>query len=327
MEPVNTQKEAVLQRMTAGTGVQRRKFSDPLVTVDGKPRARVSLQGLASLWINTGTLCNLACRRCYIESSPRNDRLAYMDVADVVPYFDEIRRNGWNTRLIGFTGGEPFMNPEFPQILEAALARGFEVLILTNAMRPMEKRRQTLWGLKHAYGARMAFRVSLDHYRRYLHEDERGPKAWRPAIEGLSWLLRNGFTVSVAGRLFCGQTVDEIRDGYRRLFRRLEIRLDAHNASDLVLFPEMDARTDVPEITESCWQALNKSPCDVMCSSSRMIVKRKEAHHPVVVACTLLPYAPEFELGRTLADAAQTVSLNHPHCARFCVLGGASCSP
>ena len=36
---------------------------------------------------------------------------------------------------IGFTGGEPFMNPEMIAMAEAALSRGYEVLILTNAMR------------------------------------------------------------------------------------------------------------------------------------------------------------------------------------------------
>ncbi|MFO0185523.1 MAG: radical SAM protein, partial [Alphaproteobacteria bacterium] len=33
-----------------------------------------------------------------------------------------------------------------------------------------------------------------------------------------------------------------------------------------------------------------------------------------------------FEQGATLAEAAKPVALNHPHCARFCVLGGAACS-
>jgi len=63
-----------------------------------------------------------------------------------------------------------------------------------------------------------------------------------------------------------------------------------------------------------------------MCSSSRMIVKRKGMERPSVIACTLLPYDQRFELGHTLREAQQTVSLNHPHCAQFCVLGGASCS-
>jgi hypothetical protein len=94
----------------------------------------------------------------------------------------------------------------------------------------------------------------------------------------------------------------------------------------LMLFPEMDERAEVPEITEACWGILHKSPDSVMCASARMVVKRKGAERPAVIACTLLPYDERFELGATLAEAAQPVVLNHPHCARFCVLGGAACS-
>ena len=92
--------------------------------------------------------------------------------------------------------------------------------------------------------------------------------------------------------------------------------------SSLVLWGDIE----VPEITTDCWGILNKSPNDIMCSSSRMVVKRKGADKPAVLACTLLAYAPEFELGETLAEAERDVALNHPHCAKFCVLGGASCS-
>jgi hypothetical protein len=63
-----------------------------------------------------------------------------------------------------------------------------------------------------------------------------------------------------------------------------------------------------------------------MCANSRMVVKRKGASAPVVVACTLIAYDPRFELGADLQSALVPVSLNHPHCARFCVLGGGSCT-
>ena len=63
-----------------------------------------------------------------------------------------------------------------------------------------------------------------------------------------------------------------------------------------------------------------------MCASSRMVIKRKGADRPTVVSCTLLPYDGAFEMGASLAEAAQPVKLNHRYCARFCVLGGASCS-
>ena len=93
-----------------------------------------------------------------------------------------------------------------------------------------------------------------------------------------------------------------------------------------MLFPEMDETIEVPEITTSCWGILNKSPDAVMCSSSRMVVKRKGAKSPAVLACTLLAYDAQFELGSTLEEAERDVALNHAHCAKFCVLGGASCS-
>jgi hypothetical protein len=122
------------------------------------------------------------------------------------------------------------------------------------------------------------------------------------------------------------ESEEKLREGYQRLFRELGLVLDARDPASLVLFPEMDARLDVPEITTACWDILGVHPDAMMCSSSRMIVKRKGAPRPAVVACTLLPYDPQFELGPQLVDAAGAVKLNHPHCARFCVLGGGSCS-
>ena len=105
--------------------------------------------------------------------------------------------------------------------------------------------------------------------------------------------------------------------------------------AELVLFPEMDARADVPEITDSCWGILGKDPNEVMCASSRMVVKRKGAAHPVVLPCTLLPYDPRSRWAPRWPQAARAdggmfdhgaVKLCHPHCAKFCVLGGGSCS-
>jgi hypothetical protein len=117
-----------------------------------------------------------------------------------------------------------------------------------------------------------------------------------------------------------------VRRGYARLFAELGVSVDAHDPTTLMLFPEMDSTVDVPEITTACWGILKKSPDSVMCASSRMVVKRKGANRPAVVACTLLPYDPQFELGHSLAGSVGAVRLNHPHCAKFCVLGGAACS-
>ena len=303
-----------------------RKFRDPFFTAKGERRAQVPLRGLDTLWFNTGTLCNLTCHNCYIESSPKNDRLVYLSAAEIGAYLDEIAALGLGTRLIGFTGGEPFMNPEFPAMLDLALRRGFAVLVLTNAMKPMHKRTPALLRLHERYGDRLTVRVSIDHYGAPVHEAERGRRSWQPTIDGLKWLAAQGFSIAVASRRLSGETEDEIRRGFAGLFAELGVPIDVEDSVALTVFPEMDAAADVPEITDACWGILGKSPESVMCASSRMVVKFKGAARPSVIACTLLPYDPRFDLGPSLAGALGSVALNHPHCAKFCVLGGGACS-
>jgi uncharacterized Fe-S cluster-containing radical SAM superfamily protein len=302
------------------------KFRDPRVTANGAARASISLKALRTLWINTGTLCNLTCVNCYIESSPTNDRLVYITTGEVGAYLDEIAADELCTEEIGYTGGEPFMNPNMIDILDLTLSRGFRALVLTNAMRPMAKVQDGLLALREKYGAQLVLRVSVDHYDLAHHEKERGPRSWQPAIDGLKWLSENGFNINIAGRTFWNETQEELRTGYGAMFTDIGLTIDSNDPVDLVLFPEMDEMADVPEITTACWNILDVSPDAMMCATSRMVIKRRGADKPVVMPCTLLPYDERFEMGGTLADAAADVPLNHPHCAKFCVLGGGACS-
>ena len=312
-------------RVAGAVPLDPAKFRDARQTASGAPRALVPFSGMETLWFNTGTLCNLACASCYIESSPTNDALVYLSAAEVSGFLDEIVRERLATREIGLTGGEPFMNPEIAAILEACLARGFELLVLTNAMRPMRRHEATLRSLQARHGTRLTLRVSLDHHDRIAHEAERGHDTWDKAVAGLVWLSGQGLSVAVAGRRLVGETDAQARAGYAALFATLGIGLDADDPGRLVIFPGMDDDADIPEISEACWSILGKQPTSVMCASSRMVIKRKGETVPRVASCTLLPYASEFDMGATLREASRPVRLNHPHCARFCVLGGASC--
>jgi len=304
------------------------KFENQLTTAKGEARAHVKLSHAQTLWFNTGTLCNITCVNCYILSSPTNDSLVYLTVADVETYLAQVKTRNWPVREIAFTGGEPYMNPQFNAMCRAALEAGYEVLVLTNAMRPMMRKsvRAGIAALVAEFGDQMTFRVSLDHYAQTHHDEMRGEGAFEKTIEGMDWLASLGARMAVAGRMLWGESEADERAGYATLFAARCYDIDAMNPGMCVLFPEMDETVEVPEITTACWGVLNKSPNDVMCSSSRMVVKRKGADHPVVLACTLLPYSDEFEMGQTLAEAEADVYLNHAHCAKFCVLGGASCS-
>ncbi len=302
------------------------KFQDPDWTAKNSPRASVQPRSLQTLWFNTGTLCNLQCENCYIESSPKNDRFTYITTSEVETYLQEAETENMAPQEIAFTGGEPFMNPEFIQTLHICLERGYQVLVLTNAMKPMEKKKLELLEILSRFPTQLTIRVSMDHYTQELHAKERGPKAWLPALKGLKWLSTNKFPISVAGRTLWNESETQMRQGYRDLFTREGINIDSSNPEALILFPEMDENVDVPEITTECWELLKLNPDDMMCASSRMIVKRRDAPSPSVVACTLLPYDEQFDFGHSLKKSWKTVKLNHPHCAKFCVLGGGSCS-
>ncbi len=302
------------------------KFQDPLLTAKGEERAVVSLTQLHTVWFNTGSLCNITCNNCYMDSSPTNDKLEYLSLSQVVTYLDEVLVEGYPVEKIAFTGGEPFMNKDLPAMIDESLTRGFRVLVLTNAMRPLHHRYEDLLAIRECHGDALEVRVSIDHFTREKHENIRGTCTWEPMIEGLRWLAANNFNLYVAGRTCWDETDSEARAGYRAFFQSEDISIDVDDPARLVLFPEMDMFVDVPEITVHCWDILGVEPETIMCATSRMIVQKKGAEGPVVVPCTLLPFDDQFELGTNLRQSAGGVRLNHPHCAKFCVLGGASCS-
>ena len=304
-------------------------FEDPQTTAKGETRASVAWNGLATLWLNTGTLCNIECVNCYIESSPKNDRLVYLKHSDVVPFLDEVDALGEGTAEIGITGGEPFMCPDILLIMEDILQRGHRLLLLTNAMQPMMRGRirDGLLALKDKYHAQMILRVSMDHHGADLHDEERGAGAYAHAIKGLSWLAEHGFQAAIAGRQVLNEDEATARAAYGALIARLGLNIDPNDPTRLVLFPEMTSTNMPPEITTACWTILDVNPNDMMCASQRMVVRKKGAEAPTVMPCTLLAYEDRFEMGRTLAEATQTpVQLTHSWCAEFCVLGGGSCS-
>ena len=299
------------------------KFKDQKVTADGSNRAFIEASNIKTLWFNTGTLCNIECKNCYIESSPKNDRLVYLTFEEVKSFIDEALDKNLGTNEIGFTGGEPFMNKDIMKMIDYSLNKKFKVLVLSNAMKPMLNRTNELIKLNHL---NLTLRVSIDHYQKEKHEEIRGKNTYDVMLQGLKWLNENNFNYTLATRLLWDEKEEDLRKNFGAFIKNNNLRLDTNSPKQLVTFAEMDEKMDTPEITTSCWDILKKDPNDVMCSWSRMVVRKKNSKSPSVIACTLLPYADEFDLGETLTNSLQKIYLNHKHCSKFCVLGGSSCS-
>lgn len=304
------------------------KFKNPDKTAKGELRARVVFNALETLWFNTGSLCNIECENCYILSSPTADHFVYLSPEDMAPYLDEVDEIAQGPIEIAFTGGEPYMNPHILRLSEMALERGHSLLILTNAMKPLMRPRiqKGVIELNKRFPGKMTLRVSLDHFTESGHDAERGEGSFAVALKGMNWLSENGIKLNIAGRAMFSEDEATARAGYGALISENGWDMDAMDPAQLILFPEMDEKVDVPEITTECWGILDVSPNAMMCSNSRMVVRRKGDGRACVLACTLLWDDDQFETGKTLTESLKPVALNHPHCAKFCVLGGASCS-
>src|SRR5436853_3977306 len=100
--------------------------------LDPDSAAELPLLALDTLWLQlTGTLCNIACRHCFITCGPKEDRVPMMSRGRVMALLAEARELG--VKEFYFTGGEPMLHPEFFAITERTLQEG-PLSILTNGI-------------------------------------------------------------------------------------------------------------------------------------------------------------------------------------------------
>ena len=206
-------------------------------------------KALETLWFNTGTLCNLTCRNCYIESSPRNDRLVYLTAAEVgvLPRRDRARRPRHPADRLHRRRAVHESRAAGDAATTCCRA-GFKAMVLTNAMKPMHKMKPALLGLLQRHGAQ-PHAARLDRPLRPRAARGRARGAQLAADHRRAGLAapRPGFDVHVAGRRFL-RKISAGACGLRAAVRRARRRPSMPTIRwPLVLFPEMDATVDVPE--------------------------------------------------------------------------------
>lgn len=325
-----TQREAVIARTKTDTGLRRIPAAQVITpraadswthTRNGEPRGYIDASRLKELWIHTGTACNLACSFCLEGSHPGDNRIPAMKLTDVKPFIHEAI--GMGVEQFSFTGGEPFVIKDFVNILNYA-SQHRPCFVLTNATEPLLKRRHQilpLLGNPHP----IHFRVSLDYPNRERHDKERGDGSFDLALEGIHWLIEQGFRVSVARQTDPGEISSEVEAAFHEIFRAWSI---PENLA-FTAFPDLGvpgSDDGSPEITEACMEQYptKESQAHFMCSNTRMLVKKGDAVR--VYACTLVDDDPDYDLGGTLAESMrERVMLRHHRCYS-CYRYGASCS-
>ncbi|RLB66030.1 MAG: radical SAM protein [Deltaproteobacteria bacterium] len=301
--------------------MKMQRSNEWLKTSQNEPRGYIQPQSLEELWFHAGTNCNLRCPFCLEGSKPGDNRLEFLTLDDAQRFVNEALEFG--VKKFSFTGGEPFVNPEFIPILEAALEHR-PCLVLTNATEPLMNQMGDILPLQNKPNL-LSFRVSLDHPDPVKHDESRGRGNFRKALDTLGRLPREGFGVSIARLMLPGEDSAAVDKAYAPYFEKAGVPADL----TIIKFPEFHLPGSLPqvaEITEDCMTRYLSAEkrAAFMCNFSKMVVRKNGQCG--VYACTLVDDVENYDLGKTLREAMeQRVLLGHHRCYS-CFAGGASCS-
>lgn len=139
------------------------------------------------LQINTGLLCNQACRHCHLEAGP--GRTESMDIETARAVIDFAGKCRFNT--IDITGGAPEMNPNLEYIIEGLAPRGAEIILRSNLTLLADPQFDGLIDLCRRH--RVVITASFPSPNRSQTESQRGKDVFPSLIETLRKLNRRGY--------------------------------------------------------------------------------------------------------------------------------------
>lgn len=280
--------------------------------------AELPFFGLDTLWLQlTGTLCNIACRHCFITCGPKEDRVPMMTRARVEELLVEARLFG--VKEFYFTGGEPMLHPEFFAIVERTLAEG-PTSVLTNGTLIDEAAAAELRRIFDAARYSLELRVSLDGMTAEENDPVRGRGTFATIVQGIRHLAAVGLSpvitvVEHADALRIG----EARQQFLDFARSLGLRQPRIKFLPLLRIGREQRRTHGYAHDELVRPPLEPEAIRTLqCNSSRL------ATQDHVLTCPLLLDAPEARLGTRLADALRPIRLRWSAC-HTCVAEGLSC--
>lgn len=147
----------------------------------------IKREGLETLQVNLGYLCNQQCLHCHVDASPRRKEIMTAEtIADVVNFLKHK-----NIKTLDLTGGAPEMNPHFFSLIKSARALGVHVIDRCNLTVLLEP--------GHAHTAEFLAENKIEVVASmpcYLAENvdaQRGKGVFNSSIEALILLNRLGY--------------------------------------------------------------------------------------------------------------------------------------
>lgn len=280
----------------------------------------VRFRWLETLWLQvTGTLCNIACRHCFISCGPKADRVPMMTVAQCEKALAEGVRLGM--RDVYFTGGEPFLHPHIRTLVTRALEVA-PLTIVTNGLLLEEGLVAWLAEQFHAARYSLDLRVSLDG----MTAEQNDPVRGRGTFEKIAAALRRLGTAGLSPVVTVVEHEEGLAGSQARLqflefVRGLGIRQPRVKFLPLLRIGREERRTHGygPEEALDSGTLLPEVEGSLLCASGRIVTAQG------TYTCPILIEQPGARLGDSLQDGARDLTLSWNAC-RTCIHDGLRCN-
>ncbi len=156
----------------------------------GSPR--LSRDGVSTLQINMGRLCNQSCNHCHVDAGPHRKEIMTRRVLERMvelagaPALD----------TIDITGGAPEMNPHFRELIDDLVGRGKTIMVRCNLTILEEPGYEWLPEFYAGHGIHLV--CSLPCYTREVVSRQRGRGVFDKSIAALRRLNRLGYGMADA---------------------------------------------------------------------------------------------------------------------------------
>jgi molybdenum cofactor biosynthesis enzyme MoaA len=280
----------------------------------------VPLAHLDDLWFQVGgTRCNLECTHCFISCSPHNHRFGFLAVETVRRALAE--SIGLGVKEYYFTGGEPFLNPDMPAILELTLQYG-PATVLTNGTVLKDEWLRRLQAAEDASTYSLEFRVSMDGFTPEANDAIRGAGTFERSLLGVRTLLDHDFLpILTVTHTRDDQEDAELFHGFVELLKRRGYTRPRIKVLPALRIGAEAARRrgyhDSERVTPEMMEGYDTG--QLLCSRARIVTDRG------VFVCPILIESPDARLGATLAESDRPYALRHRACFT-CYQYGALCA-
>ena len=277
------------------------------------------LLALDTVWLQVaGTLCNLQCTHCFISCSPTNTTHSMMTLAQVEAHLADARALG--VREYYFTGGEPFLNRELLEMIEAALRQG-PVSVLTNGVLIRRETADRLARLAEASEYSLDLRISLDGWDAATNDAVRGAGTFDRIMAGIAHLAAAGLSPVLTVTDACdGAATPAGRTRLLQLLRDAGLPRPRLKVMPLLRLGAEETRTRGYAADETLKGRTlgDVATQSLQCTSSRMVTSRG------AWVCPILIDFPGARMGATLHETLRPFELRYQACFT-CHEQGLSC--